>query len=156
MNDEQSDNVSFIHNQKTNPEASDYEQWVQYDWREIYIFSIYWVFTVITTVGYGDFAGGNETEWLFTILLEFLGLAFVAIVTGLLTPLVQPKMDFTEMLSNRMIELDLWILKLQRAADTTGEFFLVPDLYSKIVDATEMAFEHDFNLIVEEGENFFK
>ena len=60
------------------------------------------------------------------------------------------------MLSNRMIELDLWILKLQRAADTTGEFFLVPDLYSKIVDATEMAFEHDFNLIVEEGENFFK
>ena len=36
----------------------------------------------------GDFSGGNEIEWIFTIMLEFLGLAFVAIVTGLLTPLV--------------------------------------------------------------------
>ena len=60
------------------------------------------------------------------------------------------------MLSNRMFELDLWVMKLQRAADSSGAFFVDPSLYKSITDATEMAFNHDFNLIVEEGENFYK
>ena len=60
------------------------------------------------------------------------------------------------MLSNRMFELDLWVMKLQRAADKSGEMYIVPSLYKKITGATEMAFKHDFNLIVEEGENFYK
>lgn len=147
--------ISFIHNQRTNPDASDHEQWIDYSWDDIYIFSLYWVFTVITTVGYGDFSGGNEIEWIFTIMLEFLGLAFVAIVTGLLTPLVQPEMNFREMLSNRMFELDLWVMKLQRAADSTGSFFLVPSLYNKVSSSVEKAFLHDHNLIVEEGGVFY-
>ena len=30
-----------------------------YEPYQIYIFSLYWVVTVLTTVGYGDFSGGN-------------------------------------------------------------------------------------------------
>ena len=97
----------------------------------------------------------NEIEWIFTIVLEFLGLAFVAIVTGLLTPLVQPEMNFRELLYNRMFELDLWVMKLQRAADSTGTFFLVPSLYNKVNSTVEKAFQHDHNLIVEEGGVFY-
>ena len=31
--------------------------WTSYGPSEIYIFSIYWILTVVTTVGYGDFTG---------------------------------------------------------------------------------------------------
>ena len=31
--------------------------WGSYGPTEIYIFSLYWIFTVVTTVGYGDFSG---------------------------------------------------------------------------------------------------
>ena len=40
----------------------------------IYIFSVYWVCTVITTVGYGDYAGSTTLEYEYSIFLEFFGL----------------------------------------------------------------------------------
>ena len=30
---------------------------------QLYVFSTYWVFTVITTVGYGDYSGGTTLEY---------------------------------------------------------------------------------------------
>ena len=60
----------------------------------MYVFSVYWVFTVLTTVGYGDYAGFNSNEFMYTILLEFCGLTFFALLTGLITPLVTPEIDF--------------------------------------------------------------
>ena len=60
----------------------------------MYIFSLYWVFTVLTTVGYGDYAGSNSAEFMFSIALEFCGLTFFALLTGLITPLVTPEKDF--------------------------------------------------------------
>ena len=88
-------------------------------------------------------------------MLEFLGLAFVAIVTGLLTPLVQPTVNFDEMLRLRLFDMDLWVMKLQRAADSSGAFYVNPALYISITDAVTEAFKHDFNLIVEEGGAFY-
>ena len=79
--DEEPD-ISFINKQITNPDTDDHDQWVNYGWSDIYIFSLYWVFTVVTTVGYGDFSGGNEIEWMCTMVLQFLGLAFIAILTA--------------------------------------------------------------------------
>ena len=46
----------------------------------MYIFSLYWVFTVLTTVGYGDYAGSNTREFIFSITLEFCGLTFFLLV----------------------------------------------------------------------------
>ena len=39
-----------------------------------YIFSVYWVCTVVTTVGYGDYTGGTTLEFVYTLLLEFCGI----------------------------------------------------------------------------------
>ena len=36
---------------------------------QIYVFSTYWVFTVITTVGYGDYTGGTTLEYEVTLFL---------------------------------------------------------------------------------------
>ena len=66
----------------------------KYEPVQVYIFSLYWVFTVLTTVGYGDYAGSNTREFIFSITLEFCGLTFFALLTGLITPLVTPEKDF--------------------------------------------------------------
>ena len=73
---------------------------------------MYWVFTVLTTVGYGDYAGTNSIEFTYSIFLEFCGLSFFALLTGLITPLVTPEKDFNGLLMDKNDTLDLWIKKL--------------------------------------------
>ena len=34
----------------------------------LYVFSLYWVFTTLTTVGYGDYSGGTTAEYMVTLL----------------------------------------------------------------------------------------
>jgi len=46
----------------------------------IYIFSLYWICETFTTVGYGDYAGGNNREFLITIVFEFIGFGYNAIL----------------------------------------------------------------------------
>ena len=48
----------------------------------IYIFAFYWIFEVITTVGYGDYSGATSSEYIFSIILEFLGLTFFSFLMG--------------------------------------------------------------------------
>jgi hypothetical protein len=38
-----------------------------YNNEEKYVLTIYWIFTLVTTVGYGDFAGGTKGEYLITV-----------------------------------------------------------------------------------------
>ncbi len=45
-----------------------------------YVFVFYWVFTIITTVGYGDFTGGTTVEYLVTIVIEFVGIIVFAVL----------------------------------------------------------------------------
>lgn len=40
------------------------------DSKEIYIFSVYWILETLTTVGYGDYVGHTQYEYLFTMILE--------------------------------------------------------------------------------------
>ena len=42
------------------------------------IFADYWVATVITTVGYGDYTGGTSIEYAFTFGIEFFGFVIFA------------------------------------------------------------------------------
>ena len=50
-----------------------------------YIFAFYWIFEVITTVGYGDFTGWTWVEQLYSILVQFVGLVFFSLLMGHIT-----------------------------------------------------------------------
>ena len=50
------------------------------DNRELFIFSTYWVCTVVTSVGYGDYTGGTTLEYLFTFCIEFFGLLIFTLI----------------------------------------------------------------------------
>lgn len=48
----------------------------------IYIYSIYWVITTLTTVGYGDIVGATNSEHLFQMGVEFIGIGFFSFLMG--------------------------------------------------------------------------
>ena len=126
------------------------EQWKNYGVYEIYVFCLYWVLTTITTVGYGDFTGTNEREWLFSLLLEFFGLIIFSTTTALITPLFSFGGNFESHLSEKVMALDFWIMKLQRANDPKMNKFMQKDLYKQIESFIVEAFTYDHNSIVED------
>ncbi len=44
------------------------------------IFANYWVCTVITTVGYGDYTGSTSIEYCYTMAIEFLGFVIFSVL----------------------------------------------------------------------------
>lgn len=55
---------------------------------ELYIQSIYFVITTLTTLGYGDFKGYTTTEYLFQMIVEFLGIGVFSYLMGSINELV--------------------------------------------------------------------
>ena len=48
----------------------------------IYAYALYFVTTTATTIGYGDITGSLQTEKLFCLLLEFVGILIFSAITG--------------------------------------------------------------------------
>ena len=57
------------------------EDFLDYNGFQEYVFSFYWVLESITTVGYGDYTGVNTDEYLFSLVLEFIGITFFSLLT---------------------------------------------------------------------------
>eukprot|EP00736_Rhodelphis_marinus_P009283 Rmarinus@m.5457 len=53
-----------------------------------YAWSLYWAFTTITTVGFGDIVATNEEEMYMSIILMFLGAAAFAYIIGSMSTLI--------------------------------------------------------------------
>jgi hypothetical protein len=54
----------------------------------IYVTAVYWVITTLTTVGYGDYKGYTQTEYLFQMVVEFLGIGVFSYLMGSINNLV--------------------------------------------------------------------
>ena len=57
---------------------------------------------MLTTVGYGDYAGLGSEEFIFSVFLEFCGLSFFALLTGMIAPLVAPEKDFNALITEKI------------------------------------------------------
>jgi hypothetical protein len=80
-----------------------------------YIFAIYWIFEVVTTVGYGDFTGKTSEEYVFSIILEFLGLSFFSFLMGSINTIFNTKDNFNDLIEEKLNSLDVWIKKLEKS-----------------------------------------
>lgn len=126
---------------------------LDYNNTQIYVFTYYWIFEVITTVGYGDYSGVTSSERSFSILIEFVGLSFFSLLMGLMsTFFTNLDQGFEALLAEHMFKCDLWIRRIER---TRKGFYLPPKMYELITTYIEDAFKFDFNLIIEQQNPFF-
>ena len=113
----------------------------------IYIFAFYWIFEVITTVGYGDYSGKTSAEYVFSIILEFLGLTFFSFLMGSINDIFDTADNFDDLIEEKLDQLDMWIKKIEKS---NKPFHIQPILYNDIRKYVEQAFMYDFNLVIEE------
>ena len=81
----------------------------------VYIFAFYWIFEVITTVGYGDYTGGTSSEYIFSIALEFLGLTFFSFLMGSINGIFNTSDNFDDLIEEKLDSLDMWIKKIEKS-----------------------------------------
>lgn len=113
----------------------------------IYIFAFYWIFEVITTVGYGDYSGNTSSEYIFSIILEFIGLTFFSFLMGSINSIFDTSDNFDDLIEQKLDQLDMWIKKIEKS---NKPFHIQPTLYNDIRKYVEQAFMYDFNLVIEE------
>lgn len=116
-----------------------------------YIFALYWIFEVITTVGYGDYSGATSQEYIFSIILEFIGLTFFSFLMGSITSIFNTSDNFDDLIEDKLDSLDMWIKKIEKS---NKPFHIQPSLYNDIRKYVEQAFMYDFNLVIEEFDFF--
>lgn len=86
------------------------------DQTTIYITSIYWVFTTLSTLGYGDYFPVTRNEYLFTMAIEFMGVFLFAYMMGNINSLIEKlDDDHDEYIENEFEVLDQWLMKIDRA-----------------------------------------
>lgn len=112
-----------------------------------YVFAYYWIFEVITTVGYGDYTGSTSEEYLFTLMLEFVGVSINAIFLAKMGSFFNSEIGFDILIEQRLAMLDIWIKKIEKS---NKPLHINSQLYKSIGGYIRDAFLFDFNLIVEE------
>ena len=68
----------------------------------LYIFSLYWVFTTLTTVGYGDYAGDTSSEYGVTLMFEFFGFCYNAVLISVMSSFFANEASFDDLLDSRI------------------------------------------------------
>ena len=113
----------------------------------MYTFIFYWVFTIFTTVGYGDFTGGTTMEYLVTIAIMFAAIICFSLLTLLVNQLVSSGLTYEKFISDKFTELEEWIVKVEHCnwPRSIDAIRLI-----EIRKSLEDAFEYDFNVIIEE------
>lgn len=85
------------------------------DKKGIYIAAIYWVITTLTTVGYGDYTGYTEEEYLFEMAVEFIGIGFFSFFMGSINSILVLESKLQDIIEEKMEDLDIWLRKLDKS-----------------------------------------
>ena len=121
-----------------------------YNNKQRMIFSYYWMFTVFSTVGYGDFAGGTKYEYLITLLLEFAGLLVFSWISLLLSNVLARNFSYDRFISEKVDMQELWLLKLEQSSRRSLEPSNLIITRQTVLTSLQM----DYNTIIEEDDFF--
>lgn len=66
-------------------------------------------------MGYGDYTGATPNEYVFSIVLEFLGLTFFSFLMGSINTVFNTSDSFDDMIEGKLDSLDLWIKKIEKS-----------------------------------------
>lgn len=122
---------------------------IEYDQTTTYISSIYWVFTTLSTLGYGDLFPVEKNEYLFTMLIEFMGVFLFAYMMGNINNLIEKlDDDVDEYLENELEKLDQWLMKIDRA---NSHRKLKHEMVLKIKDALHTYWTLDHVVVQQNG-----
>ena len=80
-----------------------------------YITSIYWVVTTLTTVGYGDYKGFTSSEYIVTMIVEFIGILFFSIMMGSINEIFLESSAETDIIDSKLESVDVWLVKLDNS-----------------------------------------
>ena len=123
------------------------DDFIGLDFWQIYIFSTYWVCTVITTVGYGDYAGGTTLEYQVTLFLELTGIVVFATLQIAVNSIVNSGTSFASYFDEKEKQIDFWLLKLEKA---NFPYHFSGFQYMLLSRKTKESIRNDFNMIIEE------
>ena len=106
---------------------------------------MYWICTVVTTVGYGDYTGSTSIEYIVTFGLEFFGLVVFSLLQVAVNILVSYDVSYQNFCAENDIALINWLKELE----VSGYPLNMPkDLLHEIKKSLELSQMADFNKIV--------
>jgi len=94
----------------------------------VYITSLYWVVTTLTTVGYGDIYGTTEQEYIYTMIVEFIGILVFSIIMSTVNTFLSAQGDI-DIVEAKSDQVDVWLVKLDNSRMSKS---LPKILYDKI------------------------
>ena len=66
-------------------------------------------------MGYGDYTGKTSIEYIFSIVLEFLGLTFFSFLMGSINGIFNTSDNFDDLIEEKLDSLDMWIKKIEKS-----------------------------------------
>jgi hypothetical protein len=119
--------------------------------RELYIFAIYWILTVITTVGYGDYTGGTMIEYIIIVFLEFTGLIVFSVLMILIENVADSNYNFSKYADDKIHLMELAISNVEKC---NMPMHINPILFHTITESLRDSIKFDYNTLIE-GHTFF-
>lgn len=111
---------------------------------QVYIRASYFIITTLTTVGYGDFRGFTNNEYIFQMAVEFIGIGFFSFLMGSINNILIQESKLQDIIDEKIEDLDIWLRRLDKSRTNKH---LPKGLYDNIKNYVEASFLLDFNLI---------
>ena len=111
----------------------------------VYITSLYWVVTTLTTVGYGDIYGKTSEEYIYTMIVEFIGILVFSIIMSTVNSFLSAQGDI-DIVEAKTDQVDVWLVKLDNSRMSKS---LPKILYDKIKVYIRESLEHDHKKLID-------
>jgi hypothetical protein len=118
-----------------------------YNRYQLYVFAFYWVCTIVSTTGYGDYTGGTRVEYLFTIFIEFTGVIVFVVLMYLVDNIVSTNSSFTAFFFDKIRQFDIWFTLVEQCKQPKH---MSPELYLTMYENISVSMYSDFNILIEE------